>query len=147
MINDFVFPSDQSRADSDELNSVCEALQEAIEIIDKGERVAFTALCIWEHHIEEKGNTCLEDYQENHGACETRTLVTQTIAPMLDFAWSELTKAIDVHYAFDWEFIPSIMEMIQERKFDVSTITQSEINDLATEYIAKMSLSTPTEHA
>jgi hypothetical protein len=34
MIDNFVFPSDQNRADNDELNRVCEALEVALERID-----------------------------------------------------------------------------------------------------------------
>lgn len=110
------------------------------------EEIAYTAMCIWEDHLEriESEDNVLNGYRETHGAQATRYMVLIDIAPVIDEAWNDLVKNYDPCFAFDWEFIPEVMcristdDLIPEvNKQLISGICCEAFSDLKDDYEEK----------
>ena len=98
---------------------------------------AITAMCVWEHHIENNGEDNLEKFRTGHGAFATREWILTHLAPRIDSAWNRLVSD-DPSFCFDWEFIPTLIQMIPPQVYfgisqaDVDRFTLLVIDKLTT---------------
>lgn len=102
---------------------------------------AISAMCIFEEHIAERSELT-KLYQQVHGICETRDLILDKLAPMVELAYSKISQEKKDYIVFDAEFIPEIVAQIDKMiDFDgdqITLILEQNRFDLAAQKVASI---------
>ena len=82
---------------------------------------ALAAMCIWEElltsdKLTSAGHEAYHNYREDNGACETRDRVL-TLARQCEAAWEIARVKQNYDAPFDWEFVPTYVELCIDENF------------------------------